>query len=102
MAEPNRLGRSSSMKPVEQYACLYAREFPAQALLRLRADLREKACAVLEGDPPSQEVCSCNTKARLLGVERGMTPVELETFPSVTVLVRSPLEEAAAKSAMLE
>jgi protein ImuB len=90
------------MKPAEQYACLYAREFPAQALLRLRADLREKPCAVLEGAPPSQAVCSCNTKARLLGVERGMTRVELDTFPSLTVLIRSPTEEAAAKSAMLE
>ncbi len=90
------------MKPAEQYACLYAREFPAQALLRLRADLHEKPCAVLEGDPPSQVVCSCNTKARLLGVERGMTRLELDTFSSAAVLVRSRAEEAAAKSAMLE
>lgn len=90
------------MKPTEQYACLFAREFPAQALLRLRADLREKPCAVVEGNPPSQKVCSCNTKARLLGVECGMTRVELDTFPAVTVLMRSLAEEMTAKSMMLE
>jgi protein ImuB len=89
-------------KAAELYACLYAREFPAQAMLRLRAELREKPCVVLEGNPPIQHVCSCNIKARLLGVEHGMTQVEMDTFPSVTVLSRSHVEEASAKSALLE
>jgi protein ImuB len=89
-------------KHAEQYACLYAREFPAQALLRLRPDLRERPCAVLEGEPPLQRVCSCNTKARLLGVAHGMTRVEMDTFPSVAMLPRSHPEEASAKAAMLE
>ena len=84
------------------YACLYAKEFPAQAMLRLRPELREQPCAVLEGEPPTQRVCSCNTKARLVGVSHGMTRVELETIPSVTVLSRSLAEEAIAKAAMLE
>jgi error-prone DNA polymerase len=34
----------------ELYACVYAREFPAQALLRLRPELHEKPCVVLEGE----------------------------------------------------
>ena len=33
------------------YACAHAAEFPAQALLRLRPDLRSKPVAVLEGQP---------------------------------------------------
>ena len=33
-------------------ACLYAREFPAQALLRLRPELQRKAVAVMDGEPP--------------------------------------------------
>src|ERR1700722_2760411 len=88
--------------PTELYACLYAREFPAQALLRLRPELRDIAFAVLEGEPPLQSVCSLNSKARSLGAVRGMTKVEMDTFPSVVTLARCPAEEAAAKDAMLE
>ena len=84
------------------YACLYAREFPAQALLRLRPELRDRPFAVLEGQPPLQRVCSCNAKARLLGVTHRMTRVEMETFPSVMLLPRSHQEEIVAKATMLE
>jgi protein ImuB len=89
-------------KLAERYACLYAPEFPAQAMMRLRPELRERACVVFEGDPPMQQVCSCNAKARILGIERGMTRVEVDTFPAVAMLSRSGAEEAAAKSATLE
>jgi protein ImuB len=89
-------------RPVELYACLYAKEFPAQALLRLRPGLRNRTCVVMEGEPPLQSMCSCNAKARNLGVIRGMTRVEIDTFPSVTVLPRSYAEESAAKAALLE
>jgi len=36
----------------ELYACLYANEFPAQALLRLRPELHNQPCVVMEGEPP--------------------------------------------------
>ena len=86
----------------ELYACLYAKEFPAQALLRLRPELREKAVAVMEGEPPLQSVCSLNARARRLGVARGMTKVEIETFDSVVALPRSVAEESTARAALLE
>jgi protein ImuB len=88
--------------PVELYACLYAREFPAQAMLRLRPELREKPCAVMEGEPPLEQVCSLNAKARRLGVMVGMTRVEMETFSEITLLSRSLSEEGATKMALLE
>jgi protein ImuB len=88
--------------PVELYACVYVTEFPAQTLLRLRTELREKAFVVIEGEPPLQIVCSFNSKARRMGIARGMTKVELDMFPSVTVLPRSLKEEAATKVALLE
>lgn len=90
------------MTPVPLYACIYAKEFPAQAMLRLRAAMRETPFIVMDGKPPLEEVCSCNTKARLLGITHGMTRVEIGTFLSVTVLARSRAEEAAAKAALLE
>jgi protein ImuB len=89
-------------KAVEIYACFYATEFPAQALLRLRPELREQPYVVMEGEPPLQQVCSLNRKARSLGLVHSMTQVEVDTFPGVTVLRRSHGEEAAAKAALLE
>ena len=47
----------------ESYACLYARGFPVQALLRLRPELREQPCVVMEGD--------CTARAGLLLEHQG-------------------------------
>ena len=89
-------------KPAGLYACLYAKEFPAQALLRLRPELRDKPCVVMAGTPPLEQVCSLTRKARIVGLDRGMTRVEVETFPAVTVLARMHKEEAATKTVLLE
>jgi protein ImuB len=96
------MGRPTMTGSVELYACLYAKEFPSQAMLRLRPDVRSEPCVVMEGEPPFEYACSYNAKARILGVARGMTRVEIDTFSSVTVLFRSRTEEAAAKAGMLE
>ena len=89
-------------RPQEIYACLYAREFPAQARLRLQPELQEKPCVVMEGAAPSEVVCSLNAKARLLGVHHGMTRVEVETFTGLVVQRRSLRAERAAKAVLLE
>ena len=87
---------------VELYACLYANEFPAQVLLRLRPELHNQPCVVMEGEPPLQRVCSLNAKARLLGMEHAMTRVEVYTFPQPTALSRSLQSETATKDILLE
>lgn len=89
-------------KLTELYACVYAKEFPAQALLRLRPELRNQPCVVMEGEPPLQSVCSLNAKARVSGAAHGMTRVEVETLPAMTMLSRSGKEESAAKAALLD
>ena len=86
----------------ERYACVCVKEFPAQAMLRLRSELQSCHCVVMEGDPPLEQVCSLNRKARLLGLLPGMTKVEVETFEQITVLKRSAAEEATAREALLE
>ncbi len=86
----------------ELYACLLVREFPAQALLRMRPELLDRACVVMEGDPPMREVCSLNPKAQSLGIEPGMTQVEVDTFPTAMALTRSWKEELAVRAALLE
>src|SRR6202022_4289042 len=96
------MGRSEMTNTTELYACLYAKEFPAQVLLRLRPELHAKPCVVMEGEPPVQHVCSLNTKARQLGMNRGMTRVEIDTFPEPLVLPRSMKAESATKAILLE
>jgi protein ImuB len=88
--------------PGELYACLYAKEFPAQALLRLRPELHSRPCVVMEGEPSFQQVCSLNTRARLLGMKHGMTRVEIDTFQDPVVLPRSLPSEVATKAVLLE
>jgi protein ImuB len=57
---------------------------------------------VIEGDPPMQFVCSLNTKARLLNMTRGMTRVDLDTFPASVILPRSQKTERATSDILLE
>jgi protein ImuB len=102
LAEQDCLGRPAMSEQNGLYACLYAREFPAQALLRLRPELRSKSCVVMEGEPPLQVVCSLNTSARLLGLTHRMTRVEVDTFPASMVLPRSLSAEKATKAILLE
>lgn len=90
------------MKGTERYACLYVRELPAQALLRLRPERRSEACAVMDGEPPFEAICSLNTKARLMGMRRGMNRTEVESFSQATVLSRSRKTEAAVKDLLLQ
>ena len=86
----------------EPYACLYVTEFPAQAILRLRPEMHGRPCVVMEGKPPSETVCSLNTRARLLHLLHGMTRVEVDSFPSTVVLSRSREAEIATKAILLE
>jgi protein ImuB len=86
----------------ELYACAYAAEFPAQALLRLRADLKSGPVAVLEGRAPQEAVCALNRHARLRGVALGMTRLEAESMEGLTLLLRSAESETAAREVFLE
>jgi protein ImuB len=90
------------MKQQETYAAVLIREFPMQSLLRLRPELASKACVVMEGEPPLEQLCSLNAKAHALGAVIGMTRVEIDTFPNLTALSRSFAEEASSKAALLE
>jgi len=84
------------------YVCVHVPEFPAQALLRLRPELKGCAVAVMKGDPPLEEVCSANRRALRLGVAHGMTKTELESFSDVCVLRRSAMEERSARDVVME
>lgn len=84
------------------YVCLYVPEFPAQALIRQRPAMSQSPVAVVENDPPFEQVCSANVQAMRLGVAQGMSRAELDIFADVVVLRRSKAEEQGARSVLLE
>ena len=84
------------------YLALHVPEFAAQALLRMRPDLRGNPVAVVKGIAPLQQVCSANTAARAMGIENGITRAQLDAFDGLTVLPVSTAEEACAHTALLE
>ncbi len=86
----------------ELYACAYAAEFPAQALLRLRPDLAAQPVVVLEGQAPRQTVCALNQKARQRGAAHGMTRLDTESVAGLKLLARSAESETAARAVFLE
>ncbi len=83
------------------FACVHAAEFPAQALLRLRHDLRTDPVAIMDGRSPHEFVCSLNRRALNLGVVPGMTRLDVDGLPGVR-LARSPETEIAARAVLLE
>jgi protein ImuB len=84
------------------YACVHAAEFPAQALLRLRPDLRSEPVAVIEGRPPQEFICAMNRPALQKGTALGMTRLDVEGMGGVRLQPRSLETEAAARSVLLE
>jgi len=92
---------SLSGKPLPLYVCVNIPEFPAQARLRFRPEQAALPVAILDGDAPLEQVCSANSLALKLGVAHGMTRAELDSFPEVQSIRRSPAEEAATRAALL-
>ena len=84
------------------YFCLHVAEFAAQAMLRLRPAERTMAVAVVEGVPPLETVCAANSRARRMGVKRGLSRAELDSFPGLCVFRRSPAEERSACAVLHE
>jgi protein ImuB len=102
------------------FACIYIPDFPVEAIVRAEPLLREQAVAALEGKPPLVRVVALNEKARLLGMEVGMTKLQAAVFavpeekaapngvkrkeklgPAV-LRQRSPEQENSAHSALLD
>lgn len=81
---------------VPVYLCLHLRDFAAQTLARLRPELRKRAVAILDGDPPLETVFALNPWARNLGLAAGMSRLQAESFAGVFVCSRVKQEEDSA------
>jgi hypothetical protein len=84
------------------FACIFVPDFPVAALLRAEPELRLQAVAVLDGKAPWQRVFACNEKARALGVEIGMTKLQLETCNHLALRSRTLGQENTAHAALLD
>lgn len=84
------------------FACVYAAEFPAQALLRIRPDLQSEPVVVLEGRAPHEYVCAMNAHAFRRGATLGMTRLDAEGISGLRLLARSPETESIARAVLLE
>ncbi len=84
------------------YAAIYATDFPAQAMTRLRPDLHARAVAILDGVAPQERVCSLNLHATKRGVAPGMTRLEVEEVGGIDVQSRSVETEQSARMILLE
>jgi protein ImuB len=84
------------------FAAIYVADFPAQAILRLRQDLRTHPVAILDGVAPQEQVCSLNHHARKRGVIPGMSRLEVEELGGICVHNRSIETERTARTILLE
>ncbi len=80
------------------FTCIYVPDFPVEAIVRAEPLLRERAVAVLEGKAPLIRVIALNEKARLLGMEAGMTKLQAAVFAEPTSPPENPEENKEAKN----
>ena len=89
------------------FACLLVPDFPVQAALLLerkdrREPLRRSPIAVLDGPSNLLKVMALNDAARNVGIEIGMTKLQVETCGGVSLRKRSADHEKSAQVALLD
>jgi protein ImuB len=89
------------------FACLFVPDFPVQAALQLepidaREISRQSPFAVLDGPANLLKVVALNDAARDVGIEVGMTKLQVETCGGVVLRKRSADNEESAQAVLLE
>ena len=84
------------------FASLYVPNFMVQAVVRAEPELRERALALVEGDPPLWKVVAANQHALAAGIELGMGGSQARQFSSVELRSRSLELEKTAQAALLD
>ena len=84
------------------FACIYVPDFPMAAIVRAEPLLRNHAVAVLDGKPPLVRVAALNDKARVLGMEIGMTKLQAAIFAAAEEKAVVNAQSAVRKTAQIE
>jgi protein ImuB len=90
------------------YACVYIPDFPVQAVARGDSTLCGRAIVIVDGTAPLLRAVALNGAARSMGIELGMTAVQVAQLGSGTATAtlevrrRSAAQEAATHGALLD
>ena len=84
------------------FASVYVPNFMVQAVVRAEPELRGRALALVEGEPPLWKIVAANPGALQAGIELGMGGSQAKQFSSVEILRRSSGLEKAAHAALLD
>ena len=84
------------------FASVYVPNFMVQAVFRAEPQLRDRALALVEGDPPLWKIVAANPDALQAGIEFGMGGSQAKQFSSVEIRRRSRGLEKAAHAALLD
>lgn len=86
------------------FACIHIPDFPVQAALcsDTSPSFIDDPVAVLDGPESLLKVFACNERARLAGIDIGMTKLQAETCPGVMLRKRVAEQEESAQAELLE
>ena len=86
------------------FACVHIPDFSAQAALRgdTGASFAADPVAVLDGPESLLKVFACNERARLAGIDIGMTKLQAEACPAIVLRKRVVEQEESAQAVLLE
>jgi protein ImuB len=82
------------------FASIFVPDFMVQAVVRAEPALRERALALLDGNPPLCSVVAVDEKAARAGIECGMTKAHAAQFAGVEIRPRSRPQEKTAHAAL--
>jgi protein ImuB len=88
------------------FACLYVPDFPVQASLlseplETRTVLKRTPLAVLDGPASLPRVFATNQACRQVGIQAGMTKLQVETYGGVELRKRSIAAEESAQTVLV-
>jgi protein ImuB len=84
------------------FASIFVPNFMLQAVVRAEPALRERALALIDGNPPLCHVVAVNEKATRAGIEIGMTKMNAAQFTGVEMRSRSAAQEKTAHGTLLD
>ncbi len=84
------------------FASIFVPNFILQAVVRAEPALRERALALIDGNPPLCSVVAINEKAAQAGIELGMTKMNAAQFADLEMRPRSRPQEKIAHAVLLD
>jgi protein ImuB len=84
------------------FASIHAPNFLLQAVVRAEPDLRGRALALVEGEPPLWKIIAADESALQAGIEFGMGGSQARQFSGVEIRRRAPELETSAHAALLD